>query len=78
MIAFVTQWLDSHVSHNELVWIYSATKCMHGIISKYLSNLLVTAFITHVVLFPDCLICVKSSAGVNQNVERLECFYQEI
>ena len=44
---------------------------MHGIISKYLSNLLVIIFTTRFVLFHDYLICVKSSAGVNQNVERL-------
>ena len=50
---------------------------MHGIISKYLSNLLVIVFTTRFVLFHDYLICVKSSAGVNQNVERLEFFIKK-
>ena len=40
---------------------------MQDIISKYLSILLVIVFTTLFVLFPDYLVCVKSSAGVNQN-----------
>ena len=77
MIASVTQLLNSHVNYSELVCIYSATKYMKDIISKYLSSLLVIVFTIRFVLFPDYLICVKSSAGINQNVERLKCFNQE-